>query len=586
MLWTIVVFSLLCVVCDHIQSWVIEPSVFTVYRTKHSWNEARQICENNNNTLLTIPDEHYWTFWKFVLNPEGEALYRNIDNSRYWFGLHAPDPNNKTSLVWVDCDIPSWIEWTSAGRNYEPEHQCLAFDVYFKPFTTILLKIWLADNCPTDNYFVCSEPLSSADGACITHGCDEYVRVVTDNNQCIDMCQSYPECRTNFTSISGLGICHVFNVTANQSSAFYRMCLLYGNKTINTCSNDNGFGDTSNINNVDPYPTGICLPEETTSVQSTSTDETSAADMTTTDVLTTTEVLRTTTTTSTSQPMCVCPCSIVNGPELTIEEKVELLKKELTVNKKTTSLHKRKFISASDDRISATGIGSFGVGMLAIVLISICIMDLGTLKADFHNMYNNVRSCCCRNKKESRVRHVRHDDPSIPKVRLFTDSSCPVVVSATTSPTHQNFKDDISLQRNDMTMLSVPTNNAIAKTQNPNSSLSSGSTSSMTMGSRSSSNRTGTDQSSNNSPEHHSSLSIQSSSTSGNASRKSLARSSSKSPMNKHMNPCYNDVPLCKSSNDDHEADMLPNRIISTELHGRHLHRRDNSKEPIWLRMV
>ncbi|XP_060085513.1 uncharacterized protein LOC132564915 [Ylistrum balloti] len=580
MLWTLMTFSLLCAACDIVQGWIVAPSAFTVFRTKYSWNEARQICENNNNTLLTIPDEQYWAFWKFVLNPESEALHREMGNSRYWFGLHAPDSTNLSSLMWADCVVPSWIEWTNAGRNYVPEQPCLAFDVYFKPFTTILLKIWLADSCSTTNYFVCSEPLTVRNDTCIAHGCDEHVHLVKDNTECVSMCSADTNCRTNFTFISGLGICHVFFLSPYRSNSFYRICLLVEDTSVDICSDSNGFGDIGNIINTGPDPGGYCLARESTSVPSISSDTTSTPESTTPVVMPTTEVSRTTVTTS--QQMCVCSCNTANQPELTIEEKVEQLKRELTVNKKNTSLHKRKFISASDDRISATGIGSFGVGMLVIVLLSICVMDLGTLKADLQNMYRNIRSRCCRKKEETRVRHVRHVDPSITKAKLFTEPDCTVIVNSATSPVLKITKEDLSSQKNDRTTLSVPTNIGNAKTQRLLSPACTGSVSS-----RSSSKRSGTDRSS---PGYQSSLSIQSSNASGNvstmASRKSSAGCSGTSSLNDNGKPCGGGTQLSKLSSGDFDGDILPNRVRSTSLQSRNRNQRYNNKEPIWLRMV
>ncbi|XP_033756842.1 uncharacterized protein LOC117339389 [Pecten maximus] len=578
MMRAVLVFSLLFDVCNHVQGWVVQPSAFTVFRNKHTWNEARQICEHNNNTLLTIPDSNYWTFWKFVLNPENGALHRDIDNSRYWFGLHAPDPNNMTSLRWADCVDPSWIEWKSGGRNYVPDNPCLAFDVFFKPFSTILLKIWLADSCSTENFFVCSEPLTVRNDTCIAHGCDEHVRVVRDTSECTGMCtDNYPECRTNFTNISGLGICHVFlHVAIQPNTAFYRICFLSGHDVINTCPDNNGFGDTGNIINVDPDPTDICLTQQKPSI---STDTASTTEISTTAVLPTTGVSQTTT-----PQMCVCACNTDNQPELTIEEKVEKLKKDLTVNKKNTSLHKRKFISASDDRMSATGIGSFGVGMLVIVLLSIFIMDIGTLKSDLHNMYHNVRSCFCRDKEASHVRHVRHVDPTVSEVKMFTASTCPVVVSSAASPVaEKRKKGDLTLARNDMSMLSIPIDNECSLSPSCSGSVSS-------VISRSSSNRTGTDRGSDISPSYHSSLSKQSSNTSGNVSRntsrKSSARSSGMSSVGDSNRPCGRDVQLCRLSNGDREEVMHPNRIMSTDLRSSNTTHKNNRKEPLWLRMV
>lgn len=111
-------------------------------------------------------------------------------------------------------------------------------------------------------------------------------------------------------------------------------------------------------------------------------------------VMTTEPVLATT-----SSVLCECPCSTVaniSDPLLTIEEKVERLKKELTVNKRNTSSHRRSLISVADHRVSATSIGSMGVVILSVVVGSICLLDLTSVRC-------GVIAQKCRKRKSKKI---------------------------------------------------------------------------------------------------------------------------------------------------------------------------------------
>lgn len=100
---------------------------------------------------------------------------------------------------------------------------------------------------------------------------------------------------------------------------------------------------------------------------------------------------------TTSNILCECPCSSatnVTDSELTIEEKVEKLKKELTVDKQNTSAHRRSKISVADHRVSATSIGSLGVVILSVIVGSICLMDLTNVRCDV------IANKCCKRKSK------------------------------------------------------------------------------------------------------------------------------------------------------------------------------------------
>lgn len=82
--------------------------------------------------------------------------------------------------------------------------------------------------------------------------------------------------------------------------------------------------------------------------------------------------------------MCECPCTVVKPvnsslPQLTLAEKIEILKQELTINKDETSKNKRKLISAPDERPSARNLGAFGLSVLVLVPVCIILIDISSI---------------------------------------------------------------------------------------------------------------------------------------------------------------------------------------------------------------
>ncbi|XP_069131637.1 uncharacterized protein [Argopecten irradians] len=85
--------------------------------------------------------------------------------------------------------------------------------------------------------------------------------------------------------------------------------------------------------------------------------------------------------TNVSRSTCFCRCT--NFSNMTREEllrRKEALRRELGVNVTQLSSYIRKFISVPDNRPSAAGVGAVGVMILALVICTIMILDLTTLR--------------------------------------------------------------------------------------------------------------------------------------------------------------------------------------------------------------
>ncbi|XP_021368021.1 flocculation protein FLO11-like [Mizuhopecten yessoensis] len=99
-----------------------------------------------------------------------------------------------------------------------------------------------------------------------------------------------------------------------------------------------------------------------------------------------------TTTVATSTCPCVCVVSS-NTTNLTQEARLELVKelrKELTVDRKETSISKRKLISVGDERQSAETIGFIGVLALCVPVLLIVSFDLINLWSSAKQKKNRV----------------------------------------------------------------------------------------------------------------------------------------------------------------------------------------------------
>ena len=60
----------------------------------------------------------------------------------------------------------------------------------------------------------------------------------------------------------------------------------------------------------------------------------------------------------------------------TIQERIKEIKKELTVDKKTTSSYTRSLISVYDPRPSSVAIGGCGVGLLCLAALLLLLPDV------------------------------------------------------------------------------------------------------------------------------------------------------------------------------------------------------------------
>ncbi|XP_056004186.1 uncharacterized protein LOC130049954 [Ostrea edulis] len=370
--------------------WSNQRFVFTVYDVNQTWNEAREICRNNGQLLLSMEDRNAWSLWKLLLIPT-ESLPRRHHGLRYWMDVHARDPNNRTELYHDNCSRVTYLEWEVNRPAYVMDYPCALFDVYWVPFKASVYKYWIGQPCPEKHYFVCIKLMDEL--PCV-QSCDEsvYMRPQSDA-ECQALCGNLGSgCSHRYLTLDDFTVCHIIKSSVVSTDPYYNICYfpdLYAGLTF---CNPKGSYNLSYTPNDQAFVTDLCAEPDTTQRITTTIEETTKQ--------------------QTTQPnLCECPCSIVTNltvSDVTLVEKINRLKKELSVNKKNTSAHRRSKISVADHRVSATSIGSMGVVILSIVLGSICLMDLTRVKCDKIN-----KKCFKRKTKRISGGNEKNDTPDI-----------------------------------------------------------------------------------------------------------------------------------------------------------------------------
>ncbi|XP_060608350.1 uncharacterized protein LOC132760380 [Ruditapes philippinarum] len=146
--------------------------------------------------------------------------------------------------------------------------------------------------------------------------------------------------------------------------------------------------------------------EAVTTSSSTTSLTTTAPTTTTTSApaaATTTTVSTTTASTNTSNSVCYCPC---NSSDLTLtdeqlQDKLDEIKRNLTMNVSNLSSRIRKLTSAEDKRVSAVSIGYVGVGILVVIFSAIVFIDSSLLYKDIKKFVDNIKNgICCKIKQK------------------------------------------------------------------------------------------------------------------------------------------------------------------------------------------
>lgn len=120
--------------------------------------------------------------------------------------------------------------------------------------------------------------------------------------------------------------------------------------------------------------------------------------------------------------------------KLTIEEKIEKIISELTVDRKNTTLNRMKYISATDNRPSSVGLGAVAGGIIFSVFGVIVLMDLSRL---FHDIQRFIRKLL----SFLQLKKVHNTDASAASETtstIFSDSTVSSLVYSDTGVNYDN----------------------------------------------------------------------------------------------------------------------------------------------------
>lgn len=112
----------------------------------------------------------------------------------------------------------------------------------------------------------------------------------------------------------------------------------------------------------------------------------------------------------TTEPIlvCECPCGLSNISNEALQEKIDELKRTLTVDVKTTSQYERKFVCADDPRPSAKGVGIiFGPVLLSVVIGLVVLADFPNLVKSAMQLKKVIRKL---QKKRNKEKYKKNDN--------------------------------------------------------------------------------------------------------------------------------------------------------------------------------
>ncbi|XP_060608339.1 uncharacterized protein LOC132760371 [Ruditapes philippinarum] len=152
-------------------------------------------------------------------------------------------------------------------------------------------------------------------------------------------------------------------------------------------------------------PTSSTTTTTTTTPTTTTSTSTSAANTmsSTTESTTATSLISTE---NNSPLLCYCHCT-ASGITLTeeqLKDRIDEIRRNLTVNVSNLSSRIRKLTSAEDKRVSAVSIGYVGVGILVVIFSAIVFIDSSLLHKDMRKLLDNIKNAACCKKKDTLIK--------------------------------------------------------------------------------------------------------------------------------------------------------------------------------------
>jgi hypothetical protein len=86
------------------------------------------------------------------------------------------------------------------------------------------------------------------------------------------------------------------------------------------------------------------------------------------------------------------------------KNRIDEIRRNLTVNVSNLSSRIRKLTSAEDKRVSAVSIGYVGVGILVVIFSAIVFIDSSLLHKDMTKLLDNIKNAACCKKKDTLIK--------------------------------------------------------------------------------------------------------------------------------------------------------------------------------------
>lgn len=368
-----------------------------------SWSEAYNVCEGKNQTLLKLDSlaEHS-KIHSIVDSKINKVLSSSLDP--VWIGLEATSQGGDLHHFWLDCDqltsYTGFNPWQSSSDDQK--EGC----VMLHPSLTY----YSAADCYSSLPYIC-ENRETDPVQCFFPETDDVVKssfsvslyLHVDPSSCAKICHEDGSCAG---AMHG-GTCTIL-ASANPPSALVARDDLYLDSVIDwiqyasiastipprdACSVTSQSTHLATPTALYASSESVAKPAEPTPTtlypSTTSPSASGTATLSTPHLQTVTGSIHSSPVMSSlpaSSSVCYCPC--VNNVTYTpqeLQQKIEKMKSELTVETKQTNKYKRSLISVPDSRPSAQGIGS-SVGVLTLGIVITLLVAFDFPRASRHTL--------------------------------------------------------------------------------------------------------------------------------------------------------------------------------------------------------
>lgn len=369
-----------------------------------SWSEAYNVCKGKNQTLLKLDDLAELTKINSIVDSRiNKVLSTQLD--LVWIGLQATSQGGDLYHFWPDCgQLTSYTDfnpWQSSSDNqregcimlHPPHNYYSAMDCNssfpyicenietdpvqcFFPETNDVVKSSFLNSChhkvdPSSCAKICHE-----DGSC--------AGVMHRGTRCTILGRVNPPSKQNgrptlyldavidwihYTSIaSSVPSSDACSVTSHSSLLTTPTALYASSESLITSAE-------STLTTL--YPSTTPSSSSSTATLSTPHLQTVTSSIHSSPVMSSSSL-------SSSVYYCSCVSNVTYTPQ-ELQQKIEKMKSELTVDKKQTNKYKRSLISVPDSRPSARGIGS-SVGVLTLGIVIALLVAFDCPRASRHTL--------------------------------------------------------------------------------------------------------------------------------------------------------------------------------------------------------